>query len=98
MFSIQNAGSSGDNVLYLAVCTVSILMHQAQSAGRGPEVHQCKYIAMYLHEDGHNWNIRLLFLCVDLDLLHENMKSVLFCFLRDPKRLEDDGHWKKRRR
>lgn len=34
----------------------------------------------------------------DLDLLHENMKSVLFCFLRDPKRLEDDGHWKKCRR
>ena len=34
----------------------------------------------------------------DWDLLHENMKRVLFCFLRDPKRLEDDGHWKKCRR
>ena len=27
----------------------------------------------------------------DLDLLHENMKSVLFCFLRDQKRIEDEG-------
>ena len=99
LFSVRNAGSSGDNVLWQYVLfpfwCIRPSLHGESLRSINVSTLQCTYmrtdiIGIYFYF--------FFVLKQDLDLLQEKIKSVLFCFLRDPKRLEDDGHWKKCRR